>query len=879
MNAVSTIDEIKRAHPLHQVMESYGLQLKRNGSSVTFKTKCPFHEDDTPSLSINTQKEGGLWNCFGCNCGGDVISFVEKIEGISTKEAINKLSEKVGSSPNPSSSDEIQVQKIEVSDDRRAELLKEIVRVYHQSFKETRSAQEYLEKRGLKNKALWEHYQIGFCDGSQLKKMLPQEGLVLEELKEIGVFNDKGNETFYRSVVFPIFSLNDGPASALYGRSTNFSRHLYTKGRRGGVWNGEAVKSHHTIILTESILDSYSLVELGFASIPLYGTNGLTKAHLELFESSSIKEIILMLDNDDAGLQAMPEVLEKLRPLNIKVSSASLPEGVKDPNQFLVEGGTKKELGAILEKRHRLFDPTSTAPEESETNPIISKGNDFVTVQYGDLTYETRGFRSTFSDTLRVVISVHLNEESRHTDRIDLYTARNRKSFANACSNKFDLQSAKIEQDLLSLIQLIEKIQRENTEKKASEVKEDEPYQMTREEEQEALEFLRRPDLIKQIVRDLESIGYIGESKAKLLTYLSATSRIDQPISLTVRANAGSGKSVLFEKVCQLMPPEAVKFYSRISAQSLFYMKRTELKNKILVIDEKAGSAESDYSLRNLMSRGKLSLAVVSRDYETGESKTISVEMEGPVAVFESTTASEMNVENLSRVFEIWLSSNSTEQTKKILDAQLNEYSLEAIKKKDDIESITRVHQNAQRLLKPLKVVIPFKIEFPSQWATRVRRDYKRFLTLISTITQLHQYARKVHKAEEASYLIATKEDYRIAYELVKDILQSTLCPLQKEVSDLLKLVVEYVEATSKKEGVDPMDFAFTRKEIRDHARWSASKARSCLEELCQLEYIEKVTGRAKATFRYRLLVGQDEIQNLAVLGLTRPEDLEEIQI
>jgi DNA primase len=869
------IELIKRGNPLDQVMESYGLQLKKNGSSCTFKTKCPFHEDDTPSLSINTQKEGGLWNCFGCEAKGDVISFVERIEGISTKDAIQKLSLNVS----PISVDQKTSPSVEVSEHRKIELLNEISTLYHKSFKENQSAQNYLIKRGFNDKSLWGEFQIGYCDGTALKNLLPEKGELLEELKAIGVLNEKGNESFYRSIVFPIQGLIK-QTTALYGRSTNFQRHLYSKGKRGGCWNAQAIKSSHTIILTESIIDAMSMIELGFPSaVPLYGTNGFTEDHRFLLCEHSIKEVILLLDNDDAGRSAVADLLLAMLDMNIKISTASLPNGVKDPNQFLVEGGSKEQMNELLQERHVIHEPQLN--EKIEEDAVISKGSDFITLRFGTMTYEVKGFKSTFTDILRVVISVHAEGKSSHIDRIDLYTARNRKTFASACSAKFDVQSAKIESHLLNLVQEVEKIQQENSETKAQESQEEQPYQMTKEEERDALSFLKRPDLIDQISKDIGSMGYIGEDEAKLLTYLSATSRITggecnaDPISLCVRAHAASGKSVMFEVVSGLMPPESVKSYSRITSQSLYYMNRNELKHKILIIDEKAGSSDSDYSLRNLMSRGKLTLAVVTKDHQTGESKTITIEMEGPTVIWESTTANEINEENLSRVYELYLQSSSREQTQKIHESQRSAFDLGHLKEEDDTESIKLRHQNAQRMLKPLKVVIPYhnKLTFPSEW-TRTRRDNKRFLSLIASIALLHQHQREIKTLDGIQYIEANKEDYAIAYRLVSSILESTLSPIQRESWDFLGRIIKMVSTRAEDEAIDLFDFIFTRREVREFCNVSARKTRELLADLCSLEYLETVTGKRGGSFRYRLLVGEEELENRAVSGLLSPQNL-----
>ena len=885
MFGLSKIDKIKNENSIDQIVRSYGIELQRKGSSLL--GICPFHKDKTPSLSVSPEKNGGLFHCFGCGASGDVINFVEKIDGIPRKEAINKLNEGSYILHSLEQTAQLQPQEVdsihsEVSDFRRAELLGEIVAVYHKCFKESNVAQEYLRSRGLSNVSLWDTFKIGYSDGASLKKLLPEKGILSDELKSLGLINEKGNESFYHSIIFPIAgSQNDGYFS-LYGRSTNLKRHLYTRNKRGGVWNSQAVKGHHSLIITESIIDSLSMIELGYPNtIPLYGTNGFTADHISLLEMNSIKEVILLLDNDDSGKSAISDLIESIGSLNIKITTITLPDGIKDPNQFLVDGGLKTEMDQLIENRSVVFDP---APQDEidDEDGVISKGDDFVTVKYGTLQYEVRGFRSTFSDALRVVITVSAEKCTRHTDRLDLYTARARKSYSNSCSLKFDVQSARIETDLLNIIQHIEGIQHENSLKKAQESSsEDEVgYQMTQDEKKEALSFLKRPDLLDQIVKDIDTIGYVGEDDAKLLTYISAVSRLSgpdcniDPISLCVRAHAGSGKSVLFEAVEKLLPG-VTRSYNRISAQSLFYMKRTELQNKILLIDEKAGSADSDLSLRSLISSGKLSLAVVSKDPQTGESKTITLEMVGPTVIWESTTASQLNEENLSRVYEIFLQSNSQEQTKQIHDEQRDAFTLRGLTKKDSTEVVIRRNQNAQRLLKPMRVVIPFsdRLNFSVSF-TRTRRDNKRFLSLIATITLLHQYQREVKESDGVQYIEATKQDYAVAYRLVSRIMETTYSPVHKDSSDLLEIIFEFVTARSEEEDIDMMDFVFTRREVREYSSCSERKTREALYDLTQLEYVERVTGKRGGTFRYRLLITPEEFKKPSCIGLIRPEKL-----
>ena len=871
MFGLRKIDKIKRNHPIEQVIESYGIQLKKKGNSLV--GLCPFHDDKTPSLSVTPDK--GLFHCFGCSAGGDVITFVEKIENISNKEAIQRLDVDIFIPNQKVKPPEPKPENPSSQQFTKEGLLKEIARVYHETFKKSKAAQAYLHSRGFENIKYYDYFQVGYCDGGTIKKMLPESGQMIDLLKEIGILNEKGNPSFYKCVVFPIKDV-DGNIRSFYGRAIEDKRQCYTKGSRNAVWNSEIVKAHSTLIITESILDAYSLIEIGFSNVlPIYGTSGLTKDHLDLLSNYPVKEIILCLDNDKAGEKALPRLLEKLDPLGIEISKLTLPEGIKDPNEYIQNGGDKDDFQKLIDRRLSLtIKKKSKEQTKSSTEGLLTHIGDVLTFRYGQVHYEVKGFKTRFSDSLRVVINANHDESNlKHTDRIDLYTSRSRKSFSSLTANKFKLQSAKLEDDLLKIVAEIEQIKL--NEVKRSQGEEGQSYTLTNHEEKEALDFLKQPDLLEHITKDLELVGYVGEDSAKLLCYFSAVSRITKnPISITVRALSSSGKSYLLESVAQLICPEAIKYFSRLSQQSLFYMEKDELKNKIVIIDEKEG-IDSDYSIRTLLSSGKLVLGVVQKNPATGEQITKTIEVQGNVAVWDSTTSNHVNPENLSRVWEVWLQSTSHELTERIHDNQRKQFSLDGWKENKGRETAIRVHRNAQRLLKPLKVNIPFykKLSFPTSWTT-TRRHNKRFLSLLSVIALTFQHQKEIKTFEGEKYIDANENEYRIAYNLVKDILKITLSPLSKEAQDLLDIASKLVQEQADLIGIESSDYVFTRRQLREFAGWTAYKINKCLNELFQMEYLEKVGGRTGSSFRYRILNNPSEKNLNPLAGLTHPDEL-----
>ena len=330
---------------LPELIKSYGIPegIRTNG---TYSFKCPFHNDNNPSLKVNKKGSKWLWHCFGCGAGGNTLSFVMRYEKTSLLGAYRKLIKQIDiqksqipdyklqiNSNNQNSMIELQKPDIENLEPRieinPANLLKRITDFYHDTFKEDRRALEYLAKRGIKDQEIYLNFKLGFANGT-LKNTLPSESPMIESLKTLGILNAKGNEIFYNCVIFPIYD-EDNNVVSLYGRNIERNSHLYLTGQHKGVFNSRVLASTDKIFLTESIIDSLSLYQLGIReTIALYGTNGLTKDHLELIKKNRIKEIVLCLDNDEAGKRAEEKLSLTLKELGIKISKIKLPENIKD---------------------------------------------------------------------------------------------------------------------------------------------------------------------------------------------------------------------------------------------------------------------------------------------------------------------------------------------------------------------------------------------------------------------------------------------------------------------------------------------------------------------------------------------------------------------
>lgn len=489
--------------------------------------------------------------------------------------------------------------------------------------------------------------------------------------------------------------------------------------------------------------------------------------------------------------------------------------------------------------------------------------------------YRIRGISVHSFEKLRVNIKA-AQGEAFHIDSLDLYQSKARKSFAGKLAKLFSVDPSVIEADLLYIITEIEVYQA----KKLAENKRPEKPKtvpMSKEEEKEALAFLKRADLMEQIIADLKTIGHVGEDSRKMLAYLIAVSRkLARPLSGIIISGSGAGKSGLVEKIQELTPPEDVEFYSRITPQALYYMDRDALKRKLLIIEERTGGEGADYSIRTLQSRQKLTQAVPIKDPNSGKIRTMTFEVEGPIAYLETTTNANINHENATRCFEIYLD-ESIEQTRRIHAAQREAKTIQGIINRAKAEAIKKRHHNAQRLLKTVQVFNPYAplLDFPAD-SLRTRRDHERFLSLIEAVTFLHQYQRPrreiiTEAGEKIQCVESTVVDYAVAYRLASDILGFSLDDLKKHARDLLDLITDLVRKTSAETGKPEAEITFTRREIREFTGWPDYQIKTYIKQLEDLEYLLIEQIRKGGQFVYRL---NHPHQRRPLKGLLTPEEL-----
>lgn len=843
------IEDIKQNNRLEILLPSFGFALHKHGNDL--KTLCPFHDDKNPSLIITPEKN--LWHCMACNEGGSVIDFYMKYKNLSFLAAVEQLKEKKSVSFTG-----IEVKKPSKKNIPRAKLLERVTAFYQKAFKDDPRGLEYFESRGIKDHSIFENFRIGFCNGT-LYKVIPEKGDIVENLKEIGILQENGRESFENCVVFPLFN-DSGTVVSLYGRKIENEsplKHLYLSGPRNGLFNGHALRSFPEIILTESVIDSLSLYQAGIKNtVPCYGVNGFTPYHLEQLKAAKTKKAVILFDNDDTGREGALNLKKQLQEQLIACEIRELSE-CKDANEYLIRYGAEK-LYSFLAENLQLNEKNSALSVTSSVND--ESGCLFL--DYHGRKYHIRGIESSVS---RLKANIKAENCTRfHIDTFDLYSAKSRRSFIRESALLFKEDELTIEGDILNLIGSVEQFSKDRGTEQQT-VKSG----MTDRERNEALNFGKSPDLIEKILKDIENLGFIGERNNKILSYIAMTSRkTNNPLSVMILSASGAGKSALQDTILMLCPDEDLIKLTSLTERALFYKDSNSLQNKVLALAEEAGGEEAGYAIRNLISSRELTIEATVKDPVSGRMTTMTNTVKGPTAVFKTTTNPETDAETRSR-FIILAVDESIEQTRRILTFQREQQTFEGFIQYQKRGSIIRKHNNFQRLLRNVAVFNPYArlltYEDRKLW---VRRDNPKYLQLINAITFLHQLQRPLKRKNGIDYIEVTLDDIALANELAGEIFCRSLDDLSSPARKLLKAIESLVS------GRDPA--TFTRRELREYCGWGETYVRKILVELARMDCILVVRGVFGCKFQYEFLRGNENESAGFMNGLLSMEALKQ---
>jgi DNA primase catalytic core len=864
-------EDIKRARrtDLVALFRAKGTSLKKTGKNHI--GLCPFHADKTASLSINTSKN--LFQCFGCGAAGDPISFVELFDQVGFKEAVKRLNDNGFKRIKPAKSDPPKVLSV-----KEKKLLARVVGHYQYAFgSEDAKGLDYLQKeRGISDTQTLKDFGTGYANGTLLK-ILPQDPQVVDQLKTIGILNAKGNEVFYNCVVFPLYNAR-GSIVSLYGRNIDDKaavKHLYLPGPRSGLVNRQAVKRSQTIILTESIIDALTLYDQGFKNvIPIYGVNGLVDDHLQLLHRK-IKAAYLVFDADEPGKRAVDAVSQRLKEKRITPYPVTLP--VKDVNIYF-KRHTPEQFEALLKTANANCLEQSDKVSKREQSLYKATDHGFV-VGFGGRQYEIKGIQKNQTQlkvTVKASVDVTGNRPFELTT-IDLYSSRSRIWFGKLCADLFEADQALIKEDIGRLLTLVEDFKPKQKQEAIAEP--------TRAEKEAAMALLKSPKLFDEILTDLETLGVVGEKTNKIVCYLAAVSRkLEKPLSVLIQSRSSAGKSTLQNAILKLVPDEDYESYTRVTDQALFYKKEDSLVHKILAIEEDAGVGGAAYSIRNIQSAGKITVAVTGKDPGTGSMETEERSVFGPTAVMLTTTESELDQETASR-FIVLAIDESSRMTKAIHEKQRKARTLAGLIRNTKAGVVTQKHHIAQRLLRPIAVANNFEpyLSYPCDNLI-TRRDHDKYLGLIDAIAYLRQYQRKTKTVnvdgKVFEYVQVTLEDIELANRLADEVLGRSLAELAAPSATLLDAIYEMVKALAAKHKTPIEEVEFNRRQIREYINWTDWQIKVHIKQLEQLEYLYVRMGARGKRYSYALNYngqGRGQREKRFYLNLTPVEEIKKL--
>lgn len=902
--AEADIDRVKRETDLVALVQSRGIKLEKHGSK-DWKGLCPFHADEeSPNFIVSPAK--GLWHCMACGKAGNAIQFVQHHDGISFRHAFELLNKggAVAFAARPLLKSST-VSALPCPLDVGAEddvLLEQVAAYYHEQLKQSVSALTYLESRGLRNDALIKKYHLGFADrtlGLRMPDSNRQEGEILRSrLIQLGVWRSSGHEHFNGCLVVPLHD-EAGKIVSFYGRRIGKStiNHLYAPGPHRGLFNRSAFACDE-IILCEAVLDALTFCAQGIENVScLYGTEGFTDELAQALKN--VQRVKLAYDADEAGEQAAERDAKRLQMLGVEVWRIKFPRGM-DANEY-----AKKVMGKSLSllintaawmgkgvpsvKKEVTTPASSLAASVSglqetakkEEQPLCATSSQENLEQHGEAwflridarEYRVTGLEKTLgADHLKIGLRVGYGERF-HLDQVDLMRDAERRRFIERAAEETGITLELLKRDLGRVLLAVE-TEQSRLMKPAETIAA--AVELSIEERENALQWLREPGLIDRLREAFRLSGIIGEDNNALVAYLAGVSRkLERPLAIIIQSASAAGKTTLMDAVLSFFPEEERVKYSAMTGQSLYYLGEVNLKHKILAVVEEAGAEKASYALKLLQSEGELTIASTGKDPNTGRMITQEYRVEGPVMIMLTTTAIDLDEELQNRCLTLAVD-ESHEQTERIHHLQRERRTLSGLIAREERRDMLTKLKNAQRLLAPIEVLNPYalKLKFPSI-RTRSRRDHEKYLTLIDAIALLHQHQRPrgqhIVGDRVVEYIEVTLDDIALANELAPEVLGRSLDELPPQTRRLLDHIRVLVKA--KRENKNAAD-TFSRKEVREATGWSLTQVRVHLERLMELEYIAARCGRFGSLYLYELLVDADDSDPVAHIGLIDVEEL-----
>ncbi len=824
------IQDIKQRLSILQVLDHYGLKPNRNKM-----INCPFHDDKTPSMQV--YPETNTVFCFSGNCkmngkAMDTIEFIQQKEGITKHEAIKKAESLLNGSTTTT--------KPTIKPMIQPENLNEIFIKLKQSLYSSSKARAYAENRNIYNAKL----EAGYNNGTHYKHLK-------------------------NCIIFPLKDKQNNIVS-LYGRNieskSHDDRHFYTANRKGLYPNYPSAETE-TLIIAESIIDSATLqLYTTYTSLALYGTNVLNEEHREALQAlPNLKEIIFFLNGDEAGREwttKHSETLHQFLP-NITISTVATPD--EEDINSLIQGHETEILTHLINERQILFSSNESSIEEKSvpiqepktieqptittTGTLNTRNPDYISFEYENLLFSIIGGIALYPlDKLKITLKIQIRNSQNplHSIRqssLDLYSEEQMQRFIKAASEKLETGSKTLNYAIAELISLLEDYR--NAKAEEQKPKTEKPKVLTELRKQELLKILRRPNLMHYINELIGRTGVVGEEKNRLIMWTVFTSRLTgNPLHIICLGASGTGKTYLQERIAELIPKQHKVSFTASTENALYYVGKTDLKHKLVLIEDMDGASTILYTLRELQSKGQISKFVPLKDSK-GNMKTILLEVEGPICLSGTTTKEKLYEDNANRCLLIYLDNSSIQQNN-IMDYQRKSHA--GTNNKAQEEATKELLQDLQLMFRKITVVNPFaeKLIIPGTVFKPLRTN-AHYLQFIEAVTFVHQYQREIKTdAQGNPYIVTTLEDIELANELLKEVLLAKSDELTKACRDFLEELKAILQKEKKQ--------SFFRSDVRNWTRINPDNLRYYLSQLNKYGYIKIVGGnKYKTGFEYEI--------------------------
>ncbi|MCI5839068.1 MAG: DNA primase [Peptoniphilaceae bacterium] len=361
------------------------VNLKKSGRG--YMGLCPFHKEKTPSFTVSEDKQ--LFHCFGCGAGGDVISFIEKIEGLDYVNALKFLADKAGIILEEES---VEHKKISERKSRLYDINKDICMFFYKNLLTEKRPQSYLKMRGLKPN-LVNKYMLGYAKDSydDLLNYCRSKNYLLDDLIELGLIgkNTIGNlyDKFRDRIIFPIFNIQN-KIIGFGGRNLTDKLPKYLNSPENIIFkkrenlyslNNFRNQDDKRLLLVEGYMDVIGLSNVGIDSAVASLGTSLTLEQAKLIERYS-KDIYICYDSDMAGIKATDRAIDIFNEIGKEVKVVELEDGM-DPDEFVAKKGFnsfEKKIEDAQDIYNYRFSKILKKYQDSKPNEKLEKLNLFL---------------------------------------------------------------------------------------------------------------------------------------------------------------------------------------------------------------------------------------------------------------------------------------------------------------------------------------------------------------------------------------------------------------------------------------------------------------------------------------------------------------------